>query len=232
MNPFVLSPNEIKYKNDIYNPRSSTSEHSGSLNKAIRQSDQQLSLNIEPTINYTQYDSYINISSSNRDNVSYPLHYNYRIAFDTPYKNIKKIELISAIFPNQASSSSGSTILNEPFLIVDIDQLNYIDFPINNSTLSFKGFAILPLKAPNVGTGGTGGFIQPDLGCIYHTSRVFKTPLASLTSMTVKIRDHTGNLYDFNQPNGSTNVAYQNHLVFKITTEEKDMSVINQRNIF
>jgi len=232
MNPFVLSPKEIKYKDDIFNPSSNTSEGSLTLNRAVRQSDNQLSLDIEPEIKYKYFESYINISSSNRDTTSYPLHYKYRIAFDIPYKNIKKVELINAVIPNQAASSSGSTILNEPFLIIDIEQLNCIDFPINNNTLSFKGFALLPLKGPNVGASGTGGFIVPDTGCFFHTSKIYKTPLASLNAISVIIRDSAGTPYNFGVPNGTTNIAYQNHFVLKITTEEKDMSVINQRNIF
>lgn len=194
-----------------------------------KQGNNQLSVSSEPKIEYVEYEHYINVSSSNRDSVNYPLHYDYRINFDYPFKNIKKIELISAILPNQAAASSGGNILNESHLVVDVDEINYIEFPNNIGSSPLKGFAILPLKAP---TQTTGGFINPELGCIYHKSRVFKTPLASLDHMTVKIRDYQGNLYDFGVTAGSTARAYQNHLVFKITVEETRREKLNHRNVY
>lgn len=189
----------------------------------------QLSVKNEPNISYNEYEYYINISSSNRDSTNYPLHYDYRINFDHPYKNIKKIELISAILPNQPASTSGGDILNESHLIVDIDELNFIEFPNNIGSSALKGFSILPLKPP---TRTTGGFINPELGCIYHKSKIYKYPLASLDHMTIKIRDYQGNLYDFGQTNGSTNKEYQNHFVFKITVEEVSRKVLNHRNVY
>jgi hypothetical protein len=189
----------------------------------------QYSLVQEPVQKYKLYSHYISISSSNRDSTNYPLHYDYRINFDQPFKNIKEIELISAIFPNQAAASSGSDILNESHFVLDIDSLNYIEFPNNVGSQALKGFSILPLKPP---TKNSGGFIIPELGCIYHKSRVFKTPLASLDHLNIKIRDSDGNLYDFGHPNGTTTKSHQNHFVFKITVEEVDRTILNNRNVF
>lgn len=193
------------------------------------EANKQLSLTAEPSVIYNEYDHYVNISSSNRDTLNYPLHYNYRINFDYPLKNIKRIELISAIFPNQPATSSGGNILNESHLIIDVDELNYVEFPNNVGSSALKGFAILPLKAA---TQSTGGFINPELGCIYHKSKIYKTPLASLDHISIKIRDYQGNLYDFGQPAGSTNKQYQNHFVFKVTTEEVSRKVLNHRNVY
>lgn len=189
----------------------------------------QLSLKAEPDTQYTTYQHYLSISSSNRDSTNYPLHYDYRINFDFPYRNIKEIELISAILPNQGASSSSGDILNESHLVLDIDELNYIEFPNNVGSSALKACAIIPLKA---GTKASGGFINPELGCIYHQSKVYRTPLASLDHLTIKIRDNLGNLYDFGQPTGSTAKAYQNHFVFKITTEEVKQTALNHRNVF
>lgn len=183
----------------------------------------------EPHIVYTNHEEYISLSSSNRDSVNYPLHYDYRFKFDHPYKNVKKIELISAILPNKGASSSSGDILNEPSIVLDIDQLNFIEFPNNVGSRSIKAFSILPLKAA---TKSTGGFINPELGCMYNTSKVFKTPLASLDHFSIKLRSIKGELYDFGQPNGSTDEAFQNHFVFKITIEEAARKVLNQRNVF
>ena len=190
----------------------------------------QLSIQGEPNIAYDLIDSYLNISSSNRDTTNYPLHYNYRINFDYAYRNVKKIELISAILPNQPAASSGGNILNESHLIIDIEELNYVEFPNNiGSAAALKAFAILPLKSA---TQASGGFINPELGCIYHKSKIFKTPLANLDHLTIRIRDYQGNLYDFGQTAGSSAKQYQNHFVLKITTEEKTRSTLNHRNVY
>lgn len=189
----------------------------------------QMSVLTEPKIEYYNYDYYVSVSSSNRDNTNYPLHYDYRINFDTPFKNIKKIELISAILPNQGATTSGGDILNESHLIIDIDEINYIEFPNNIGSQALKGFAILPLKPP---TKSSGGFINPELGCIYHKSKIYKTPLASLDHFTIKIRDYTGDLYDFGQSSGSMSKEHQNHLVFKITSEEAVRTPLKHRNVY
>ena len=188
-----------------------------------------LSISQESNVSYYEYEHYVNVSSSNRDTSNYPLHYDYRINFDFPFKNVKKIELISAIIPNQPASVSSGDILNESHLVVDLEEINYIEFPNNIGSNSLKGFAILPLKAP---TKGTGGFINPELGCIYHKSKVFKTPLASLQHLTVKIRDYLGNLYDFGSTGGSSDKTLQNHFVFKITCEEVSRIPLAHRNEF
>lgn len=227
-----LIKDNIRY-NDNYNPLSNRESKFDTNQTVPFKQETPISLVAEPSITYTRCEHYINISSTNRDTTNYPLHYDYRVDFDIIYKNVKKIELVNAIIPNRPSASSGSTILNEPFLVIDIENLNFIDFPINNTTsTTFKGFSILPLKTPNVGISGTGGYIIPDLGCLYHTSKIYKTPLAKLSYMNIKIRDHTGALYTFNNDNGTTDIDYQHHLVFKITTEEKDQSVLNHRNVF
>ncbi len=221
---------ELQYNGGLEIPTSSFKTMYKNLPLAHEEEgNRQFSLKTEPDISYTEFEHYISISSSNRDSTNYPLHYNYRINFDFPYKNVKKIELISAIFPNQPASSSGGDILNESHLIIDIEQFNYIEFPNNTGSNPCKGFAILPL---NPATKTSGGFINPELGCVYHKSKIFKTPLASLDHISIKIRDYQGNLYDFGHPNGNTTKSHQNHFVFKITTEETNRKVLNQRNVF
>ncbi len=223
----------IQYNQGIAVPSNQSSTfRSGETdyNKAYgKTANKQYSLVQEPVHNYKLYSQYLSVSSSNRDSTNYPLHYDYRINFDQPFKNVKEIELISAIFPNQPAASSGGDILNESHFILDIDGLNYIEFPNNTGSQALKGFSILPLKTA---TKSSGGFINPELGCIYHKSKVFKTPLASLNHVTIKIRDNTGTLYDFGYPNGTTLKTHQNHFVFKITIEEVDRSVLNNRNVF
>lgn len=184
---------------------------------------QSLSIINEPNVKYTRYENYISISSSNRDTDNYPKHYDYTINFDQPYKNIKYIELISAVLPNV------SGILDEPYLAIDIDEINYIEFPNNKGSANLKAFSILPLKTP---VKLSGGFINPELGLVYHKKKVFKTPLASLSKFNVKIRDYTGNLYTFGNSSGSTDKALQHHFVFKITTEEVSRENVRHRNVY
>jgi len=220
---------DIKYVGDNFNPNSINAQSSLQMNSSNQLSDTQLSIKQEPDMSYTEYESYISISSSNRDSINYPLHYDYRINLDFPYKNIKKIELISAILPNQAASSSDGNILNEPYLTIDIDELNFIEYPNNVGSSALKGFAILPLK-PSTQT--SGGFINPEMNVTYHKSKVYKTPLSSLSNFSIKIRNSVGELYDFGVLGGSTDKIYQNHFVFKITTQEVDRKILNIRNVY
>jgi arginine/lysine/ornithine decarboxylase len=73
-----------------------------------------------------------------------------------------------------------------------------------------KTFAVLPITAPNK---TTGGFINTDTSTI--VSREFTDPIR-LTSLTVKILDYNGELYDFGAPSGSTTKALQHNFMLKI----------------
>ncbi len=180
---------------------------------------------VEPNINYSQKEIFLHISSNDRDTTNYPLHYDYRVNFDT-IKNIRQAEIVSVIFPNQPASSSGGDILNEPFLMVDIPELNFIEF--GNLATQNKAFSILPLKAPNK---TADGFIVPETRCMTKTIRTFNNPI-SLSNLTIKIRDVSGNLYDFGASSGSTNKKYQNAFTFKFVIEEVDRNILEQRNIY
>jgi len=171
---------------------------------------------------YTSFVYYLAVSSASRDPTNYPLHYDFHVNLDTVYKNVKTVELISAILPNQPAE-----ILDEPFLSIDIEELNHIDFASTN--VNHQAFAVLPLKAS---TKATGGFINPELGSIYHTTLTYHTPLAKLSSLGIKIRDMNGNLFDFGQPAGSMDKAYQTNLIFKIGVEEMSRAPLNHRNVF
>lgn len=180
--------------------------------------NEQLSLRQEPEIQYETREHYINITSSARDTTNQALHYNYYIQLDKEkYKNVIKVEMLSAFFPNSAN------ITDEPYLVFDIEELNCIDF--FNGDKNNNGFAVLPIKPT------TGAFIVPDFGCIYHTV-YFPRPAKSLTRLTIKIRDINGNLYDFGSPNGSTSTALQNGFQLKITTEEVNRRILGERHTY
>jgi hypothetical protein len=180
----------------------------------------QLSVLQEPSIKYELFDHYLAVNSGSRDEV-YKLHYDYRLSLEKPYKNVRSVEMVSAILPNQPD-----TIDQQPFLSIDIDELNHIDF--SSTKIAHKAFAILPLKVP----GKTGGFIVPDLGAIYHTALTFRTPLAILGSLTIKIRDIYGQFFTFGRPEGTLEKEFQNSFVFKITVEDVSRTPLNQRNVY
>ena len=183
--------------------------------------DLQISSIAEPNIEYEETIYYLNVNSGDRLSTS-PLHYDYSLNLPSKYENVKSAELISAIFPNV------SGITDEPYLVVDIEELNTVDFTMQQN--SHKGFSVCPLKNPNQ---ASGGYVMAELACALHTKTVFKTP-KMLSRLQIKIRDQTGNLYTFGDESGSgsTVKADQHSFVLKITTYDKSRAELNTRNTF
>lgn len=180
---------------------------------------QKLSLLEEANITYEDTIYYLNVNSGDRSS-NYPLQYDYSLILNTVYNNVTSVELISAIFPN----SSGIT--SEPYLVVDIEELNSVDFTL--STNSHKGFGVCPLKNPNQ---TSGGFVLTEMSCAFHTKTVFKTP-KSLSRLQIKIRDSSGEIYTFGSPNGTTAKTQQHAFVIKITTQDKSRKELEGRNVY
>lgn len=220
-----MYPNKLVYNNEYNNPQPNfnSMRNTNNYNRTFStEANQQLSLVAEPSIEYERTTKFLCISSNNRDTVNYPLHYDYRVNLTEPHRNVKSIEMISATLPNQ----SGTNILDEPCLLIDIPEINCIEAP--NISTNINCFSILPMKNA---TKTTGGFINPELGCMFRTANYFKIPI-TISSLTIKIRDIYGNLYDFGSPSGSTDKAYINSFVFKIVTEEPVRKGMNVRNIY
>ena len=174
----------------------------------------------EKGIRYTIQEETVFVSSSSRDTSVYPLHYDYKINFDRPYKNVKRVEIVSVVLPNV------SGILDEPVVVFDINELNY--FP--SSSGYKKVFAVLPVQSPNK---ATDGFINlTGINTKNSTTLQYKTPLALLAGISVKIRDITGALYNFGAANGSVLKKEQHHFILKITTEEKTRESLQSRNVY
>jgi len=215
--------NQLRYSNDPNVPIGVRGTVNPNYDEVFsKQNNAQLSVIQERNVKYVYFEEYLAINSNSRDPINYPKHYDYKLNLEKVYKNVKRVEMISAILPFQPPD-----ILKEPFLSVDIEELNYITF--SETPTAHKAFAVLPLKPP---TSTNDGFINPELGSIYHTALTFRTPLAKLSTLTIKIRDMSGNLYYFGQPNGTTDKAHQNSFVFRITVEETNRSSINQRNVY
>lgn len=177
-----------------------------------------LSILQEPSIEYIDCEYVVNVSSMQRDTSVYPYPNQYKIHFDNTYKNVRSIELISIILPNKSASGS---INAEPYISMKIEEFsNFVD----------GTFATFPLKGPVDSTSSS--FIIPELACTFNSPKIFKTPLASLASLTISLRDCTGALFNFGAPNADVTKAYQNYFVFKITVEEKARKPLRRRNVY
>lgn len=170
--------------------------------------------------NEQQYEEeihYICINSSDRDTTKYPKVNNYRINFQDILKNIHSVEIAAGSVANQNSVQA------LPYLIVKFDGMDHLNFSNNNIN---KGFALLYLKPT------TGAHVQPELGCLQRNVRYFKTPLASLSSISVQFYKPDGTLFDFGEANGDITTTYQNSLVLKIITKEVMREPIQQNMVF
>lgn len=165
----------------------------------------------------TTYDHYIKISSGARDTTAYPLHYNYRINFETPFKNIKSIEMVSCVIPS-------TDISTEPLIIFDIEELNYVQYPTQNRGVK-RIFASFPISEPNF-PGHSFVNLKADTSKL-----VYKTPLASLSSLTIKLYDVDYNFLTFGSANGSTLKSLQHSFLLKITVVESNNAALKQRTM-
>jgi hypothetical protein len=186
--------------------------------------NKQLSVIQEPDIQYEETVYYLNVNSSDRDTINYPLQYDFALSLPKKYTNVKKVELISVIFPNTTN------IIQEPYLVLDINEINTMEFTLQQNT--HKGFSVCPLKNPNQGS-GNGGFILTELGCSYHISTDYKVP-KELSRLTVKVRDYTGALYTFGNSIGSGSTAKNQQISFilRITCVDACRKPLNLRKTY
>jgi hypothetical protein len=182
--------------------------------------NEKFSLSEEPNIDYEGKTYYLTISSKNRNITNNPLVNNYVVYFPTEFKNIYSIELIQAIIPAK------NNVETEPYLLLDIDEIQ--DVVVSSDTNISKSFAILLLAPPTT----NGGFIQIDNRIHENTVLNFTTPKASLSKMTISIRDSDGNLFDFGVNSNTLNKSMQNTFIFKIVVGEKKRTQLNQRNVY
>lgn len=195
-------------------------------NNTYRQNDysnvfksEQLSISQEPDITYQNQESYLIVSSKDRDLFTYPNSSQFVIHLDKEYKNIKSVELIQAIVPDK------NNVTAEPFLLLNINELeNVMD---SNNKQIYESFAILQICPPTI----PGSFVQIDKRIFENVILNYKTPKASLSKMTVSITDCDGNLFNFGG-SGMSDKAFQSVFVFKITTFDTNRKSIGQRNVY
>lgn len=184
-----------------------------------RADNTQHSLIQEPEGNYQEQVDYLFISSEMRS--SNETHYDYIVKLKESFKNVKSVELVSAVIPNKHSTD----ILNEGVLLLDVEELNFIKTPLNKD---LKIFNSLVIKSP---TKEVGGFVVCELGTLLNVKKCFTSP-TFLNRLSIKIRKSTGELFDFGSSSSNNDKDYQNYFVFKIITEVKDISPIQYRNVY
>jgi hypothetical protein len=184
------------------------------------ENNKKLSLDYEPNIEYEETVSYLVVSSKDRDVSQHPNVNHYMIDFPREFKNIKSIELIQAILPDQ------NDIKLEPYILLKIEELE--DVMVSNDRNVSDAFAIIQISCPAI----DGGFINMDTKIHEKTVKYFKTPKASLSRMTVRVTDYAGALFDFGSATPGFSKEYQNTFVFKVITLDRKRVSLAHRSVF
>lgn len=187
-----------------------------------KENNQQRSLELEPSIKYDLYEYYIVVRSEDRDITNYPNPQSYRINLETSIKNIHSVELIEGYVPDQNS------VVQEPYLLLDIPELR--DHPMECVSKSVSNsFSILQMSPPVT----PGYFIWFDKRTHENTIKYYRNPKARLDYLTINLRDHNGDLFNFGDDTLGTppNKSLQNMFVFKIVVKEKSHDVLNYRSV-
>lgn len=180
-----------------------------------------LSIQQEADIEYEKVCYYLAVTSNNRDISTHPNPNHYVVNLDKEYKNIHSIELVQAIVPDK------NNVTDEPYLLLKIDEvenvMDSVDRPLSES------FAVLELAPPT----SPGTFIQMDKRIYEHTIKIYKTPKASLSKMTISINNYQGLPFNFGNDTSPTfQKELQNTFIFKFICLEKQRKQLGQRNVF
>lgn len=184
------------------------------------ENNKKLSVEQEPNIEYEETVNYIVVSSKDRDVSQYPNVNRYMIDLPSEFKNIKTIELIQAILPDQ------NNIKLEPYILLKIEELE--DVMVSNDRNISDAFAIIQICCPAI----DGGFINMDTKIHEKTVKFFKTPKASLSRMTIRVTDYAGVLFDFGSATPGLTKTYQNTFVFKVVTLDRKRVSLSHRSVF
>ena len=227
---FNVDPFQFNNQNKTLNQRNSASDIQGDINRSTdmqgdinrstdMQGDIQFSLKQEPDIKYEQTCNYLVVNSKDRDVTNYPKSNSFVFNFETEYRNVISVELIQAIIPDK------NFVTNEPFLLLKIKELENVMDSIDKHIQD--SFAILQLAPPT--TPGT--FIQIDKRIHENVVAYYKTPKALLSKFTISITYLDGTPFEFG---GDTtiNKQYQSTFIFKITTSDRNTSILNNRRVY
>lgn len=163
---------------------------------------------------------YFTIDSRDRNRTAWPSSAQFQVKMEPEntytgatlgrnYKNVKSLELVSAIYPNT------SNVLNEAYLYLCIPELEARMYDGTNITAT-KSFAKL------IPTRNTSNFVYSDLGIFDDPPMLeFHDQGHRLDRLTLEFRKPDGTLFDFGSDGGGTpNSALQTHLTFRVKIVE------------
>ena len=188
-----------------------------------RENNQQRSLTLESDIKYDYYEYYLVVRSEDRDVTNYPQPQSYRVPIEHELKNIHSVELIEGYVPDQ------NNVTQEPYLVLDIPELRDHPMICTNNVIS-NAFTILQMSSPVT----SGYFIWFDKRTHENTVKYYRNSKAQLKHLTINIRDHLGNLFNFGDDTGGSppNKPFQNMFIFKVVVREKSHDSLNYRNVY
>ena len=180
--------------------------------------------------------NYLSVDSHDRDRTKFPNPNEYTIPLISSdasgqgsvpgrrYKNIVSIELVSAVIPNRAN------VMDEIYLILDIDEIDNAVFDASNHNLS-RGFKLM-----FCGCDGTSKWLRLDQDISLPVKKIFyPKPKASFDRISIRILKRDGTPFNFGTDNAlpaDVNPDLQNSFTFKITQKITDIEqAIGQRNI-
>lgn len=171
--------------------------------------DTQFSELIEPGIEYQEKEAYLIVTSKSRDITLFPSSSNFSVELNDEYRNIRSIELIQAIIPDKGN------VTQEPYLLLQINEIdNVMDSPDDVIRKSFAFLCTNTATEPSY-------FISIDRSVHENTPKIYTNLKASLSKMTLRIVDSTGNIFSFGSPVDPKDKLYQTTFIFKIVTVEK-----------
>lgn len=163
----------------------------------------------EGGIEYEEKESFLFITSRSRNTTMYPSTSNYSIDLDNEYRNIRSIELVQAIIPDKGN------VTQEPYLLLQINEIdNVMDSPDNMISKSFAFLCTNTATEP-------GYFITIDRSVHENTPKIYKDLRSSLSKLTLRLVDSSGNQFSFGNPVNPLDKLYQTTFIFRIVTLEK-----------
>ena len=197
--------------------------NNGNSQKKINDDMLNRSILKEPNVSYAQRVKYITVCSLERNTTTFPNPGKFSITLANELRNIASIELIQAILPNV------NDILDEPYLLLKIDELEDVMESTNRNIAD--SFAIIQM-ASEVKSTGT-GFINTDKRIYENTVKEFITPKASLAKLSLTLTDINGQEFDFRTLGTPLDdKSIQITLIFRAVVLEKERAPLNVRSVY
>jgi len=178
-----------------------------------------LSISQEPVIQYEYTKNFIHISSVDRDITIYSQPQEYRVRLDQEYKNVVSVRLINAILPK------ANNVDLEPYLVLQIDELPNVCMA-QSRDVPKDAFLVLYFEQ------GVGNFLTIKSDNCNSLVKTYKTPLAKLERMTLRILNYAGTPFSFGVDSDPISKNLQNSFLFEVITAEKKRTSLQTRAVF